>query len=243
MNVPRQEEPVTFTANKCFTCTTKEEDRRLADEAWKNHINDKKKKILDTFQNKSLMNKKLLNASFEEYKPSNIEQENALRLSKRYADNFDLNNPVNLLFEGSYGVGKSHLSAAITKDLMKKNMSCIFISTPKLLTKIKSTYNKESEHTEEELIDLLSEVDCLVLDDIGAESTNKKKGEDNQHTWATSKLFEIIDNRIGRHTIYTTNFPLPELKQRLGGRNYSRMMEDTHLIKVVGEDYRVKDFQ
>ena len=145
------------------------------------------------------------------------------------------------MFMGNYGTGKSHLSVSITKKLIEKEFSCIFISTPKLMTKIRSTYSKDSEYTEDHIIEVLSNVDCLVLDDIGAEST--KQGDNNQHTWATSKLFEIIDNRIGKHTIFTTNYNFGELESRLGGRNFSRMMENIHLVKMYGDDYRLRKFK
>jgi DNA replication protein DnaC len=122
---------------------------------------------------------------------------------------------------------------------MEKGERCIFISVPKLLSKIRSTYNKRSEYSEDDLLKWLERVECLVLDDVGAE---QRKTSDDGESWAVSKLFEIIDSRAGKHTIYTTNLSSGELRRSVGPRNFSRMMQDTIILKLDGEDYRLKDF-
>lgn len=241
MYVPGKDEPLHYKEDKCWSCRQEEERLQMIEQWEKERIEIRKKKLQRMFDENSLINPKLTAATFDDYQPTNAELEKAKAVTKRYADNFSLDNPVSLLLIGNYGTGKSHLSVSITKELMEKDFTCIFISTPKLMSKIRSTYNKESEFTEEQIIDQLSKVDCLVLDDIGAEST--KQGDGNQHTWATSKIFEIIDNRIGKHTIFTSNYEPKELQERLGGRNFSRMMESVHVIKMYGEDYRLKDFK
>jgi len=52
--------------------------------------------------------------------------------------------------------------------LIEQGYECLFLSLPKLLTKIKQTYNKEGI-TEAELLQVIQRVDLLVFDDIGAE--------------------------------------------------------------------------
>lgn len=225
----------------CWDCHKEQEDRELAEQIERENRELKAKRILKVFSENSLINPKLKEASFSNYEPTNQELSKAKELAMRYSTNFSKDNPIGLLLIGNYGTGKSHLSVSITKELMNKDVSCVFISTPKLMTKIRSSYNKDSEYSEDQIIEVLSSVDCLVLDDIGAEAT--KQGESNQHTWATSKIFEIIDNRIGKHTIFTSNYLPDELQQRLGGRNFSRMMEDTHVIKMNGDDYRLRKFK
>lgn len=248
LHLPHRENALELVYEMCPSCEKEKEDRELArkiEEENRQRAEEKererKRRFYELFDDYSLMNPKLKSASFDSYNPPNKELEKAKHVTKRYADNFSLDNPVSLLLIGTYGTGKSHLSAAITKELLAKEFTSVFVSTPKLLTKIRSTYNKTSFLSEEDIMKTLSEVDLLVLDDIGAETT--KQGEDNQHTWATSKIFEIIDNRIGKHTIFTSNYEPSELQQRLGGRNFSRMMESVHVVKMYGDDYRLKDFK
>lgn len=207
-----------------------EEDRQLAEEAHQSYIRLGKEKVTRLFDENSLINKDLQKASFDNYEP-NTNSKSALELTKRYADIFNMDKPRNLLLYGNYGTGKSHLSVAITKNLMEKGYTCLFISMPKLLSKIRTTYNKNSQQSESDLMQYLEDVDLLVLDDIGAEKDNE---------WSISKLFEIVDGRIGKHTIYTTNFEPSELRKKIGERNFSRVMQNTYEVKMIGEDYRLR---
>jgi DNA replication protein DnaC len=186
----------------------------------------------------STVNPDLQLASFENYNADNPVLEQALNLAIEYADSFSLDKPYNLIFAGSYGLGKSHLAYAICQALKEKGFVAVFISVPKLLTIIKSTYNRASDFTEAELLDVLSKVDFLALDDIGAE---KVKKEEEGESWAVEKLFEIIDGRSGRHTLYTTNLNSEELPRKVGARNFSRMMMNTKPFKFTGNDYRLNN--
>lgn len=212
------------------------EDIRNARETLRMHEERKRARL---FGDHSLINPNLQAASFETYHPRNESGAAAKRAAMNYAETFDPKKPRNILFAGSYGLGKSHLAASISKALMEKGYTSIFIAVPKLLTKIRDTYNKKSTHTETELLEALEMVDCLVLDDIGAEQS---KRQDDGESWAVSKLFEIIDSRVGKHTVFTTNLTSRELQDRIGPRSYSRMMQNTEIVKMVGEDYRLKDF-
>lgn len=197
------------------------------------------KHMVDKF---STINPDLANASFENYETSNHNLRAALKESMEYANNFSLDKPQNLLFAGLYGLGKSHLAYSICKAVQAQNKIAVFVSVPKLLTIIKSTYNSSSGFTEAELLNTLSTVDLLALDDIGAEKAKKDKhGNEDAETWANEKIFEIIDGRSGRHTIYTTNLSSDELRARVGQRNFSRMMMNTKPLKFEGDDYRIKN--
>ncbi|RJE88598.1 AAA family ATPase [Paenibacillus sp. 1011MAR3C5] len=186
----------------------------------------------------STVNPDLEAATFESFMASTPNLHRALTAAREYADSFDLSQPMNLLFAGMYGLGKSHLSYSICKELRFKGYIAVFVSVPKLLTVIKSTYQRNSDFTEAELLDVLSKVDLLALDDIGAE---RAKREDDGESWATEKLFEIIDGRSGRHTIYTTNLTSDELPRKVGQRNFSRMMMNTKPVKFEGVDYRINN--
>lgn len=185
------------------------------------------------FDENSLINPALENATFENFDPEEFDQ--AYLQAKRYADKFDIKNPRNLFFQGSFGTGKSHLSVAVTKVVKEKGHSAIFISTPKLLTKIRNTYNKNSQQTEEEIINAIVSADLVVFDDIGAE------GEVSG--WGMQKIFEVIDQRAGKHNIYTTNLSSDDFNaSRDLQRIFSRMMMNAEPVVMNGTDYRRKQF-
>src|SRR5690625_4159968 len=166
-----------------------------------------KEKRQRMFKQYSLISKDLEKATFDNYIPTNKSQAHAKKVSLRYVEIFNLDEPRNLLFTGKYGIGKSHLAKVIADGVMDKGYDSIFISVTKLITKFRSSYNKGSEYTEEELIEALNTVDLLVLDDLGSEKATD---------WALEKLFEIVDQRQGMHTIYTSNLNEEALFEKLG---------------------------
>lgn len=216
----------TMIANYGCKCA----DIELAKESMNLRSRLRSDKMKKTFDYYSLVNRSLQEATIENYEPTSEDLTKAKQDIVSYIQTFD--GTKNLLLHGSYGTGKSHLSVSITKELMQKGHECLFLSLPKLLTKIKDTYNNKGV-TEDELLEVIQRVDLLVLDDIGAE---------NQTDWSTSKLFEIMDGRAGKATIYTTNLNSKELRAQVNERNFSRMMERTDLVMMNGKDFRRREF-
>ncbi|UAK17934.1 ATP-binding protein [Sporolactobacillus terrae] len=225
----------TFVKNVGCRC----EDKELAMQAVRNHQAMLDRKARDMFDSNSLINKALQKATFENYQPTTAALREAKLKIYQFAQTFDPDESCNLLLKGSYGTGKSHLSVAAVKVLLDRGYTCLFLSVPKLLTKIKNTYNRDAKWSENDIMDYIQRVDLLVLDDVGTEYTNLRNDQDN---WTQSKLFEIMDSRSGRNTIYTTNLGSAELEKKINSRNFSRMMDDTEIIIMDGPDYRKKQF-
>lgn len=180
---------------------------------------------------KSIINDDLSQCTFNNYKATNEELARAKTLCERYADNFNLDNKQSLVLQGSFGTGKSHLSMSIVKTVRAKGYSVLYMNVPQLISTIKGTYNKNTTLTEQELNQIISEVDLMIFDDFGI----------NMNEFATGKMFELIESRVGKHNIYTTNLNAQELSKNKGAqRIFSRMMSNTTLIKMDGEDYRMR---
>ncbi|RIO81075.1 DNA replication protein DnaC [Staphylococcus gallinarum] len=180
---------------------------------------------------KLIINDDLANCTFDNYKATNEDLARAKALCERYANNFTLDNKQSLLLQGSFGTGKSHLSMSIVKTVKEKSYSVLYMNVPQLISTIKGTYNKDSNLTEQELNQVISDVDLMVFDDFGI----------NMNEFATSKMFELIESRVGKHNIYTTNLNAQELsKNKDAQRIFSRMMSNTTLVKMDGEDYRMR---
>ncbi|PHD00611.1 hypothetical protein COF44_11955 [Bacillus toyonensis] len=225
----------------CPQCRSVEtEDQKLAIET----IAIKKKNeiihLYDSFADNSLINDKLKKATFENYVPTKKELADAKEKIMDFVTSFNREEPTSMIITGDYGVGKSHLCVAATKELMKKGHSAMFIQMNKLFTKIKSTWNKNSEMTEDKLMSLLAKVDVLIIDDFGAEFTEKDK---EGVTWKQTKTNEIVDSRIGKSTLFTTNFTIGELAGMYGERDFSRMMENAEMLEMHGDNYRLRNFK
>lgn len=214
-------------------------DKKIELRVIENERKAKMNRAKDVFDQNSLVNQSLLKATFESYIPPSPELENAKRMLVEYAWEFDPREGKNLLLSGTYGTGKSHLSFSVAKKLIEKGHTALFLSAPKLLTKIKETYSNKADFSENDLLNYIATVDLLVLDDLGTEYTNMRNGADN---WTWTKLFEVIDSRSGKHTIYTTNLTGLELEAKVNARNFSRIMDNTEVVKMNGRDYRKKNF-
>lgn len=194
----------------------------------------KRSRLQHIFEQNSLINPSLQNASFENFERG--EFANQFQKAWNFVETFELKSPRSLFFQGSFGTGKSHLSVSIAKELTKRGYSTIFISIPKLLTKIRVTYNKDSEYNEERILQAIAEADLVVFDDIGAEG-------DNATGWGMQKIFEVIDQRAGKHNIYTTNLTSAEFEATKDmQRIFSRMMMNSEPIIMNGTDYRKRQF-
>ena len=178
------------------------------------------------------MNASLRDATVNSYQPQNEHQIQAKNTAIEYVKTFSLDEPKSLILQGSYGTGKSHLAYAIAKAIKQQGYSVAFMHIPMLMERIKATYNRNATETTDELVQLLSSIDLLVLDDVGVENT--------EHT--LNKLFSIVDNRVGKNNIFTTNFSDKELNQNMNWQRIdSRMKQNARTVRVLGDDFRGRD--
>lgn len=192
----------------------------------------RKEKYLNRIFNQSNVNASLRDATVNSYQPQNEHQVKAKNTAIEYVKTFSLDKPKSLILQGSYGTGKSHLAYAIAKAIKQQGYSVAFMHIPMLMERIKATYNRNATETTDELVQLLSSIDLLVLDDVGVENT--------EHT--LNKLFSIVDNRVGKNNIFTTNFSDKELNQNMNWQRInSRMKQNARTVRVLGDDFRGRD--
>ena len=228
-----------ITVDKCLEC----ENISLEKECTSYYNEREARKSEELFNKYSVVTSDIEAATFSNYEPKNDDQRKAKNGAIWYADNFnDLNKGFHsLLFQGSYGLGKSHLAKAICEAVKQKRVSAIFINVPELLNIIKGTFNRNAKTSENELLEALNKAKLLVLDDIGAEYVKSEAAE----SWAADKLFQIANSRVNKPTIYSTNYNSADLTKKYGahgGRIVSRMMQGTKVIKFSGDDHRMKGF-
>ncbi len=180
--------------------------------------------------------------------------------AKTFAGRFVEEYPIDktgLLFVGSVGVGKTHLSVSIIKALIReKGITCLFCDYRELLKSIQNSYNPSVQVTEMEILRPVFDAEVLVLDELGAVRTTE---------WVFDTVNYILNSRYNenRTTIITTNYPdAPEqgdaadenprsystaeraarretLGDRIGERMRSRLHEMCKKVEMEGSDYRV----
>lgn len=182
----------------------------------------------------------LTQATIDTYIPKEKSQSEAKKLAIQYVETFD--GVKSLLFSGNCGLGKSHLSFAITNELRQKGFKTLYIKVTDLFNYIKNTYQPDSGINEMQIFKMIGELDLLVLDDIGSEYV--KANEYGYESWASDVLYKIFDMRLNKSIICTTNYSEKMLTEKYGyngQRIIDRMMDLSKAIRLEGESYRRKE--
>lgn len=176
-------------------------------------------------------------------------------LAGRFVENYP-SEKTGLLFVGTVGVGKTHLSVGILKALIReKGIHCLFCDYRELLKSIQNSYNASVQATEMEILRPVFDAEVLALDELGAVRSTE---------WVFDTVNYILNSRYNdnKTTIITTNFPdSPEQEQvvednprsysaadraarretlgdRIGERMRSRLHEMCKKVEIEGPDYR-----
>jgi DNA replication protein DnaC len=170
----------------------------------------------------------------------------------KFVEGYPLDN-TGLLLIGSIGVGKTHLSVGIIKELLlSKGIPCLFYDYRELLKQIQNSYNDSVKVTELDVLRPVFETEVLVLDELGAVKPT-------EWVWDTVSLILNTRYNNNRTTIITTNYPDDAVRDsngtsefaraqrsargetlgdRIGERMRSRLHEMCRIIKMEGADFR-----
>ncbi|HCB2945249.1 TPA: ATP-binding protein, partial [Klebsiella pneumoniae] len=103
------------------------------------------------------------NCSFDNYLVECEGQMKALMLARQYVEEFE-GNIASFIFSGKPGTGKNHLAAAICNDLLLRGKSVLIITVADIMSSMKDTFGNRNT-SEEQLLNDLSKVDLLVIDE------------------------------------------------------------------------------
>lgn len=180
----------------------KEIDMKDQEQKKKQHY----KEIINQFYSQNYISKRLKEYKFDNFKVTDINKKE-VEIAKDYT-NKCINNKLEngLIITGNSGVGKTHLAASISNELIQKDILVLMGRLTSLLDMIKETF-KDNSKSENELIDLFSNLDMIVIDDLGTEKISQ---------WALDKLYTIIENRNENKLpiIITTRFDKQSLLNR-----------------------------
>jgi DNA replication protein DnaC len=131
---------------------------------------------------------------------------------------------------GDVGTGKTTLAMLVSKAALDAGRSVAIYSLPRLLNLLRESLDSPGGLID--LLDRLSAVDLLHIDDLGAE---------HQTAWVLEQLYSIVNARYEaeRAIVATTNLAPDELGERLGERTVSRLVEICgDPITLAGDDQR-----
>lgn len=188
---------------------------------------------------------------FDGLKPSLVR---VVKIAESWADRFP-DVEAGLLFSGTPGVGKTHISVAVLRRILLEReiaATALFCDFRSLLRQIKGSYHPDTAVTEMEVLRPVLEAEPLVLDDLGGESPT---------LWVLDTFFYILNQRYNEKklTIITTNYSdkptstgpvvLSKASARMGAaeatladritaRLRSRLYEMCRDVRIDGDDYR-----
>jgi DNA replication protein DnaC len=153
--------------------------------------------------------------------------------TRRFAQTIDekLNAGRGLWFMGPVGTGKTTLAMLVSKAALQAGRSVAIYSLPRLLNEIRETHRADRSHVH--LLDRLTAVDLLHIDDVGAERTTD---------WVLEELYSIVNARYedGRSIVITTNILDREaLCEQITERTVSRLTEMCDELPLLGHDRRM----
>ena len=152
-----------------------------------------------------------------------------------------------LYIHGNVGTGKTHFAYALKKKWdvpttveaskkdnsvkVSKGRTAIFWNTTELLREMRRDFDSEQKSN---VVDYLLDNDnesLLFLDDLGSEKMSD---------WVAETFYLIINSRYNNvvPTIFTSNFCIPDLAERIGERTVSRIVEMCDVVELVGSDRR-----
>ena len=187
-----------------------EKDKQDAEEQKRKRF----RKMINVIYKQNYVGRKYQELNFENF-IIDLNNKNAVKMANDYINkNKDKILSNGLIIMGESGVGKTHLTAAIANKLIENDKIVLMGRLTTLLDMIKETF-RDTTKSENELIELYSNVDMIIIDDLGTEKIS---------SWALEKLYTIIQNRFenGLPIIITTRFDKNGLISRF---NYSNDLD------------------
>lgn len=132
---------------------------------------------------------------------------------------------------GPVGTGKTHLAAALLNSRLAAGLPGYWLSTPAWLEAMRRAYGWAEGPGA--LMERAQETRLLVMDDIGVERPTD---------WVQEQLYTLINSRYQerRPVVMTSNCDLQVLAGRIGDRSCSRIAETCAVVRLHGEDRRLR---
>lgn len=137
-----------------------------------------------------------------------------------------------LFLHGDVGTGKTHIAYAIGKHVYEDLGKKVTVwNSAELLNRIRESFNNRYEG--DYIDELMNSKGLLIVDDIGSERLTD---------WVAEQFYLIVNRKYNdmKPVVFTSNFNIADLSQRVGERVASRIVEMCEVRQLGGEDRRLK---
>lgn len=227
---------------QCECDLKKDEEERIAQQ---------KEAQMQRFKNlqmASLLDERYKNVTFESTKLDGADETfiNAFHRCKKYCENYIevLENAYGIYLVGDTGRGKTHIMACMINYLLKKSVPCLFTNFYEIVRAIRSTWNKTSLEKESDLIEKITHIPFLFIDDFGTERIVVNGNDSDMQ----DKIYEILNRRYNakKPTVFSSNNTFKQLIEEKGlmKKSVDRLVEMCNaVIEIKGDSYRIKNRQ
>lgn len=150
-----------------------------------------------------------------------------------YAKNFDEKSAPSILMMGGTGLGKTHLSSAVAREVISRGKDVFYTGAIDLFEQFELQRFKSYSNEPNELIERYFECDLLIIDDLGTEMINQ---------FSVSTLYNLINDRLSRKkpVIISTNLTKDDIRKKYTDRITSRLFGEFQVLFFVGTDVRAQ---
>ncbi len=150
---------------------------------------------------------------------------------RSYAQSFDSSVVRNLLIVGGTGVGKTHLTTAMAKEIIDRGYDVIYESAPNIFFELEQ--ERFARDGEQKKTDRYYTAELLIIDDLGTESVTQ---------YSVACLYNILNTRLnkGVSTVINTNLMPDALYKKYTDRIASRLLGEYATLHFVGRDIRMQ---
>lgn len=201
----------------CPTCAT---EHRIAEEQRRNaEAEADRQRRLERRLSMSGIPLRFRDRAFDNFVADTEAKQQALAVAMDFAARFEehYERGTTVIFSGKPGTGKSHLALAAAMVIMKSR-TALYINALDLIRMVRDTWRRESEVSEVTVLNDLTSVGLLVIDEIGVQY-----GTDGEQVI----LFDVLNRRYRdlMPTILLTNLGKAGMKEFLGERSFDRLRE------------------
>jgi DNA replication protein DnaC len=141
---------------------------------------------------------------------------------------------------GHKGTGKTTLAYYVAQEARRAGLSVLTRNTTDLLNELRESYKPDAQPTTREIINAVTHVDLLHLEDVSVPRPND---------WVLEQLYTIVNRRYeyNKAIIFTSDSPhgapiKPDaLEDHIGPRTFSRLRQMVgEPFLMTGADYRME---